>query len=307
VASTARLARRQLREVAIYHLHDPDLGHHAPDTLSLPRGQDVGELARALMGEAAPTGPAHAAERDADALADEEEQELIELASLRPPEPPPPPPPPAGREPAKARDAPPPAPPIAQPEAPAQPEARAQPEAPAARPDAPAEPSPAREPPSPRASAAEPAPPTITAARDEPDARLLAELEPLLHQGRWQDVVELLARREPDPLRLSPRLSLLYAVALKESPGAAAGAAPGARPAVDPDLLGVRAVAALLGMDGQSTTALMVAKRVLRRRPLEWQREPPKRVSIVLTVIALALGTAAGLVFDQPLIALFFR
>lgn len=133
----------------------------------------------------------------------------------------------------------------------------------------------------------------------------MAEIEPLLHQGRWQDVVALIGKREPDPLRLAPRIALLYAVALKEAP-AGEGHAAGPRPHVDPDLLGVRAVASLLGMDGQSTTALMVAKRVLRRRPLEWQREPPKRVSIVLTLIALALGTAAGLMFDQHLMAFLF-
>jgi CheY-like chemotaxis protein len=163
-------------------------------------------------------------------------------------------------------------------------------------------PPPAAAPPPPAGHASNTSPPPVTAPPShDAEAELLSEVEPLLQKGRWLEVCDLVSKREPDAQRLSPRLQLLFAVALKEAPTVA-----GPRPTVDPDLLGVRAIAALLGVDGQGTTALMIAKRVLRRRPLEWQREPPRRVSIALTLVALALGAAAGLAFSQNLIRWLF-
>lgn len=275
VASTARLVRRQLGDVPVYHLHDPSAGASAPDTRPLSRSDDVDALARALIDGG--SGGEAVVEASVPATSPREEEpidELVELAS----------------EPPKAAARP--APPIAPP--PIAPPPIAPPPPIAALPPAAA--------PAPAAVAA--AAPVPAPAHDDSnaDAALLAAVEPLVHQGRWQEVIELVAKREPDPQRLSPRAALLFAVALKEAPAGG----PGTRPTVDPDLLGVRAVAALLHVDGQSTTALMIAKRVLRRRPLEWQREPPRRVSIVLTLIALALGAAAGLAFSQHLIRLLF-
>ena len=294
VASTARMVRRQLGEVPVYHLHDPSLGASAPDTRSLSRLDDVTELARVLVVDDTSASAASAETvrppSQRPQLDDLPLDELVEVttepppAASPPPIAPPVPPPPAILVPPPAAGPSASAPPIAQPPAVVAPTATVT--APAA--------VVARITPDPLTAAA-PAP-------DDSDRALLAEVEPLVHQGRWLELIELVTKREPDALRLSPRLQLLYAVALKEAPST--GASP--RPNVDPDLLGVRAIAALLRLPGQSTTALMIAKRVLRRRPLEWQREPPRRVSIVLTLVALALGAAAGLAFSQHLIRLLF-
>jgi len=342
VASTARLVRRQLGDVVVYHLHDPTAGASAPETRSLSRLDHVDALARELLDDGSPAARADVVVTPAiDAPEEEAIEELIELASEHPPPAavkPAPPTPPA--PPVPAPDAPPAPPIVALPPAPAPialaphapammpiavpPAAPAPAAAPiAALPPAPAPiaaPSPAPvpaplagPPPTPVGTAALPgerapapapeAAPTQNDAHSDPDAALLAEVEPLVHQGRWQELIDLVGKREPDPQRLSPRAALLFAVALKEAPAPASGA----RPTVDPDLLGVRAVAALLQLDGQSLTALMIAKRVLRRRPLEWQRTPPRRVSIVITLIALALGAAAGLAFKSYLIPLWYR
>jgi CheY-like chemotaxis protein len=265
VASTARMMRRQLGDVLVYHLHDPSAGASAADTRPLSRSEHVDALARALLDDGSPLAPAVAPA-------------------------PPAPPPPIGAPPTPPT---PPTPPIAALPAPAAPIASV---ATQPIPVLPADPPPSAASPTP------PTPPARASAESDADAALLAEVEPLVHQARWQEVIELVAKREPDPLRLSPRAALLFAVALKEAPATG----PGARPTVDPDLLGIRAVAALLHVDGQSRTALMIAKRVLRRKPLEWQRTPPRRVSILITLIALALGAAVGLVFKSYLIPLWY-
>ena len=252
----------------VYHLHDPSAGASAADTRPLSRLEHVDALARTLLDDGSTVPPAAVVSPPAIVLTREEEliEELIELTSARPP---------AAAKVAPPTPAAPPAPPPPLGAPPAEP--------PTATP----------------ASTSAPSPP---ARESDADAALLAEVEPLVHQARWQEVIELVTKREADPMRLSPRAALLFAVALKEAPTTG----PGARPTVDPDLLGIRAVAALLHVDGQSRTAMMIAKRVLRRKPLEWQRTPPRRVSILITLIALALGAAVGLVFKSYLIPLWY-
>ena len=157
-------------------------------------------------------------------------------------------------------------------------------------------------PPPPPPRSPTPPPPDATAPAED-DQALFAAVEPLLHQGNWQGVIELLSNRPADAPPLSARLNLLCAIALKEAP--AAGTA--GKQNADADLLGMRAVSALLRVAADSPTALIVGKRVLRKRQIEWQTSPPRRVSFVLTTIALLVGAAVGLLFNQRLIDLFWK
>jgi hypothetical protein len=158
-------------------------------------------------------------------------------------------------------------------------------------------------PPPPPRSPVPPAPAQeAPAGPSEEDQALFAAAEPLLHQGHWQGVVELLGSRTVGS-PLSPRLSLLYAIALKEAP---AKGTPGKQNA-DADLLGLRAVSTLLHVPADSPTALIIGKRVLRKRPIEWQNAPPRRVSLLLTALALLIGAAVGLLFNQRLVDLIWK
>ena len=150
-------------------------------------------------------------------------------------------------------------------------------------------------PPPPRSPAPEAPPP-------DDDQALFEEAEPLLHQGNWSGVVALLAR-DADAPSLSPRLNLLYAIALKEAHGSAERGKQNA----DADLVGMRAVSALLRVPAESPTALIVGKRVLRKRPIEWQNSPPRRVSLLLIAVALLVGAAVGVLFNQRLIDLIWK
>ena len=65
---------------------------------------------------------------------------------------------------------------------------------------------------------------------------------------------------------------------------------------IDPDRLAIRSVAAMLGADERSATAIVVAKRLLRRNPDRWKTATAKRRTSVLAVIlALLFGSAVGL------------
>ncbi|HMI91629.1 MAG TPA: hypothetical protein VK509_09720, partial [Polyangiales bacterium] len=156
-------------------------------------------------------------------------------------------------------------------------------------------------PPPPPRSPAPPAP--EPQGPSEEDQTLFTAAEPLLHQGNWQGVIDLLGKRPADAAALSPRLTLLYAIALKEAP---VSGTPGKQNA-DADLLGLRAISTLLHVPADSPTALIVGKRVLRKRPIEWQAAPPRRVSLVLTAIALLIGAAVGLLFNQRLVDLIWK
>jgi hypothetical protein len=69
----------------------------------------------------------------------------------------------------------------------------------------------------------------------------------------------------------------------------------------------LRAVSTLLHVPADSPTALIVGKRVLRKRPIEWQNAPPRRVSLLLTALALLIGAAVGLLFNQRLVDLIWK
>jgi hypothetical protein len=127
-----------------------------------------------------------------------------------------------------------------------------------------------------------------------------AELEPLFRKASWHEIAAWVEEQHPGGNGLPPALALLYAVALKEAPATPARA----QSAMHADRLGIRAVSELLGVGGDSAIALVVAKRTLRKRQLEWQKAPPKRVSITLMLIALAVGAAVGLAISQQSIPL---
>jgi hypothetical protein len=127
------------------------------------------------------------------------------------------------------------------------------------------------------------------------DAGTAAELEPLARKASWHEIANWVEQKHPGGTGLTPALALIYAVALKEVP------AEGARAplAAQADRLGIRAVSSLLGVGEDSAIALVIAKRALRKRQLEWQKAPPKRVSITLMLVALVIGAAVGLVLSQ--------
>lgn len=124
-------------------------------------------------------------------------------------------------------------------------------------------------------------PPEPTAARARQYDALLAELDPHLGETNWDKVLELLSKHETLP----PQLALLYAVAQRERNVAA-----------DADRVAIAAVAALLSVPAESHAALVVAKRLLRRNPVAWQKRsaPPVRVSIAIALIVALLGALIG-------------
>lgn len=119
----------------------------------------------------------------------------------------------------------------------------------------------------------------------------LAELEPHLAETNWDSVLGVLEAHESLP----PQLALLYAIALRERD------APG-----DADALAIQAVASLLSVPEDSHAALVLAKRLLRRNPVAWQkrRAPSARVSIVIAIVVAVLGAAIGFLMS-PGVPLF--
>ncbi len=115
----------------------------------------------------------------------------------------------------------------------------------------------------------------------------LAELDPLLSRGSWREILVLLGPPEAGE-KLPPTLSLIYAIALRESSGDAS-----ATPANE---LAIRSMAAIYGIAPGSTTALVLAKRLLRQNPAAWRTKPapPAKFSVLIIVVAVALGLGVG-------------
>jgi hypothetical protein len=138
------------------------------------------------------------------------------------------------------------------------------------------------------------------------DPALAALVEPLVQQGKWHELRVLLASRANDPRQLPPGLGLLYAIALKEDREHEEGVRD-PKPTAQAEMLGIRAVSQLLSVSEQSAVAVVVAKRALRRRPLDWSQKPPARVSALLVVAALLAGAFVGLLLHPDLLSLFWR
>jgi hypothetical protein len=81
----------------------------------------------------------------------------------------------------------------------------------------------------------------------------------------------------------------LYSVACKESVGDQAH---------DADAMAIGSVRVLLGLPAGSPTALVIAKRLLRRNPVAWHKaQPPPKTSLaVLAVVLLIFGVVGWLV-----------
>lgn len=137
-------------------------------------------------------------------------------------------------------------------------------------------------------SADPPAAPSASAA--SPSATLdprFAELEPLFGRTAWKEIADKLGPPEQAD-KLPPQLALIYALSRREAAGeeGAAGA----------NELAIRSMAAILGIAPTSATALVLAKRLLRQNPGGWRTRPapPARLSVVIILLGVALGVAAG-------------
>jgi hypothetical protein len=134
---------------------------------------------------------------------------------------------------------------------------------------------------------------------------LMSAVEPMLESGKWHELRTLIEARGGDPRKLPAALGLLYAIALKED--RAADPAETNKFAIQADALGIHAMSQLLSVAEQSATALVIAKRLLRRRPLDWNQKPPARVSVLLVLAALLFGAVVGFVLHPGLLSPFWK
>jgi len=112
-------------------------------------------------------------------------------------------------------------------------------------------------------------------------------VERLLVANDYQAICDLLGPASRAKKR-SPALVVLYATAHKELD------------LEDPDnqvnFMAISAMASLLGVDGDSHTALMLAKRMLRTNPLALRERPlpraPARVAMI--IFGLMVGAVVG-------------
>jgi hypothetical protein len=117
------------------------------------------------------------------------------------------------------------------------------------------------------------------------DTRLEA-LERRMADNDWGGIVSDLGSIE-DAGRLPPNLGLAVALAHHELESE------GNQDAVG---IGVRCVAALLGVPENSRTAGIIGRRLFRKNPVRFrEREaPPARVSVLIVVVTLVLGGTVG-------------
>ena len=111
----------------------------------------------------------------------------------------------------------------------------------------------------------------------------VAKLEQLVARGAWEDVAKL----GTDPAQ--PALyRLMRVIALRETlPSDAKGAGKLTQEAI-------AALAEVLGVPASSPTALMLAKRLLRRNPVWTHTQPATGVSAGVVIIGLMIGGGIG-------------
>ncbi len=128
---------------------------------------------------------------------------------------------------------------------------------------------------------------------DEPKARRVtstdprfAELDALLDRNDWAAVQEQLGPYE-DLGKLPPNLALIAALAHHER---ASEGDP------DPTPIAIRCMAGLLAVDEDSPAARVLAKRLLRKNPVQFReiKAPPARVSALIIVLTLVVGGGVG-------------
>jgi hypothetical protein len=138
---------------------------------------------------------------------------------------------------------------------------------------------------------------------------LLDAAGPLLEQSRWRDLRLLLAADNTSAANLPPVLALLYAVALKEEHLQARHSKhdPFASRAGAAESIAISVVQKLFELPEASVISVLIAKRLLRRRPLDWKQKPPTRVSAMLVGSALLLGALVGFLLHPSLLGLFWK
>lgn len=116
----------------------------------------------------------------------------------------------------------------------------------------------------------------------------LAEIELALAASDWDHVAGALGPADA-AARLPPNLGVILAVALKEKER-------GEVSPIDLTELAIRCCAKLFGVDPASPIALVLAKRLLRKNPVAWQKKPapPPRTSFLIIAIGLFVGCTIG-------------
>jgi len=133
----------------------------------------------------------------------------------------------------------------------------------------------------------------------------LSAAEPLFTQSRWGELRQLLTSKGGDPGKLAPTLALLYAIALKEDTSLSADE--GQKPLAHAESIGMSVLSRLFGLPENSVAVVLITKRLLRRRPLDWKQKPPARISLMLAFSALLLGALVGFLLHPKLLGLFWK
>lgn len=124
----------------------------------------------------------------------------------------------------------------------------------------------------------------------------------LVSMGDWDGVLRSLGAGD-DPDKLPPNLGLLWAMARREKMNPD-----------DPQVAAVTAVAtrcaaSLMGLHETNSIAPMVAKRLLRRNPVSWAKQPAPSpwVSAFIMVAALVVGSGIGWILSGGQSFFFFK
>jgi hypothetical protein len=137
-----------------------------------------------------------------------------------------------------------------------------------------------------------PSPASIVTSQDP----RLPELETLFTSADWEGVVRKLG--PPDQAgRLPPNLGLLYALASKEltPPDDKAPSKDSAQRDATANQIAIRCAAGLLGVAPDSPLALLLAKRLLRRNPVAWQKRPAPSALVSVLIVGFGLFIGAGI------------
>lgn len=117
----------------------------------------------------------------------------------------------------------------------------------------------------------------------------IGTIENLVSQNQWTKVCEILGAPDNQG-KLPVGMAFIYAVALNELrvPGS-----PVDKRAPDIEKIMLRCLGVMLGTDAKGTLAQIVAKRLMRR---SWRTTPapPARLSVMLIVAALVVGSFIG-------------
>lgn len=148
------------------------------------------------------------------------------------------------------------------------------------------------------ASPASSASPAASAGRvvTSVDPRIEA-VESALATGDWRKIAADLG-----PLAkagaLPPTLGIVCAVAHREIASEEA--------AQEANDLAIRSAAALFGVPQGSALAMVLAKRVMRKNPVAWQKRPapPARTSLLIIAATLIVGGGIGWLFSSGLVKL---